>query len=92
MSWACSFTGISGYFNDRQRIGIKTDCTNPASTVDFVNAAVQSDLRTLIVEPGSEEAVKVAVAKACERKVRGGGGGFVAEHLSQITKFQVHSS
>ena len=69
MSWSCSFTGISGFFNDRQRIGIRTSCSNPASTVDFVNAAVQSDLRTLIVEPGTEEAVKVAVAKACERKV-----------------------
>ena len=68
MSWACSYTGITSIFNDRQRIGISSDCSNPATAIDFVNVAVQSDIRTIFVQPGNEQAVVAAVAKACERK------------------------
>lgn len=68
MSWACAFTGLTSMFNDRQRIGVISSTPNPATAIDFMNVAVQQDLRTIFVEPGTEQAVAAAVAKACERK------------------------
>ncbi|GMH87062.1 hypothetical protein TrVE_jg13501 [Triparma verrucosa] len=68
MSWACAFTGLTSMFNDRQRIGLISSTPNPATAIDFMNVAVQQDLRTIFVEPGTEQAVAAAVAKACERK------------------------
>jgi hypothetical protein len=67
MSWAFSYTGINSPFNDRQRIGITTSCPTPSATVDLVSTACHHDIRTFLVRPGDELAVKAAVAEVCQR-------------------------
>ena len=66
--WSCSYTGIASVFNAKQKIGISTYDINEAVVPDFTSISTQCDIRTFMVAPGTELAVKAAVALVIEQR------------------------
>jgi len=68
MSWSCSYTGWTSIFHVPNQIGINMCDVNGNVAPDLVSMSCSNSIRTFLVAPGTELAIKEGVAMVCEQR------------------------